>query len=364
MLVAAALLCACGQNPDQGQTGAARATAAQELVPELQHGAVPFESRPDEARLANVRMLTNAGENAEAYFSADARRLIFQATRPGFNDCDQIFTMGVDGSDVRMVSTGRGRTTCAYFFPDGQRILYSSTHEHSPECPPPLDRSQGHVWALDPYDIFTANPDGSDLRRLTDHAGYDAEATISPDGRSIVFTSTRDGDVDIYVMDADGSNVRRLTDDVGYEGGAFFSADGSRIVYRASRPTTPQEVARYRALLERNLIGSAPLDIWIMDADGSNKQRVTDNGAANFAPFMHPDGQRIIFSSNMADPRGRVFNLFIVNIDGTGLEQVTTYPAFDGFPMFSPDGTQLVWASNRGGARPGETNVFIADWRN
>jgi TolB protein len=355
----AALLAACGHNPDVGQTpGAAPAAPA-----ELQHAARAVDLRADEPRLANVRMLTNAGENAEAYFSADGRRLIFQATRPGVNACDQIFTMDAEGRDVRMVSTGRGRTTCAYFFPAGDRILYSSTHEHSPECPAPPDRSQGYVWGLDPYDIYTARPDGSDLRRITTHDGYDAEATISPDGSRIVFTSTRDGDIDIYTMNADGSDVRRLTHEVGYDGGAFFSADGSKIVYRSAHPRTAEDTADFRRLLTRNVVRAGPLDIMIMDADGSNKRRVLSNGAANFAPFMHPDGRRIIFSSNMADPRGRNFDLWIVNLDGSGLERVTTHPDFDGFPMFSPDGRRLVFASNREQARPGETNVFIADWR-
>jgi TolB protein len=351
----AALIGACGHNPDAGQTGAA-------TQPDLSHPARVVAAEPDEPRLANLRMLTDGGENAEAYFSADARQLIFQATRPGVSECDQIFTMDVDGRNVRMVSTGTGRTTCAYFFPDGDRILYSSTHEHSPACPPPVDRSQGHVWNLDPYDVFTARPDGSDLRRITNHPGYDGEATISPDGSRIVFTSTRDGNIDIYTMNADGSDVRRLTTELGYNGGAFFSADGRKIVYRAAHPRTAADSARFRELLARNIVGMAPLDIMVMNADGSDKRRVVSNGAANFAPFMHPDNQRIIFSSNMADPRGRNFDLFIVNVDGSGLERVTTHGEFDGFPMFSPDGRQLVFASNRAGSSPGDTNVFIADW--
>jgi TolB protein len=364
LTVAAAALCAaCGHNPETGQSATPSPAAPPAAPAELQNVARAVAPQADEPRLANLRMLTDGGENAEAYFSADARRLIFQATRPGVSECDQIFTMNVDGSNVRMVSTGRGRTTCAYFFPSGDRILYSSTHEHSPACPPPPDRSQGYVWGLDSYDIFTANPDGSDLRRITSHHGYDAEATISPDGSRIVFTSTRDGDIDIYTMNADGSDVRRLTDDVGYDGGPFFSPDGTRIVYRAAHARTPEEIAEFRRLLALNVVRAGPLDIMLMDADGSNKRRVVSNGAANFAPFMHPDGQRIIFSSNMADPRGRNFDLWIVSIDGTGLERVTTHPDFDGFPMFSPDGTRLVFASNRDQTRPGETNIFIADWR-
>jgi TolB protein len=351
-LVAAALFAACGHTPE-----------AQPSAPpaELQFASRLVAAEEGEPRLRNLRMLTNGGENAEAYFSADGRRLIFQATRPGVTGCDQIFTMNVDGSDVRMVSTGRGATTCAYFFPAGDRILYSSTHDHSAECPPRPDMSQGYLWALHNYDVYTARPDGSDLRRLTNRDGYDAEATISPDGRSIVFTSDRDGDLDIYVMNADGSNVRRLTTERGYDGGAFFTADGRHIVYRARHPEG-DELADYNRLLARNLIRPGRLDIYIMDADGSNKRRITNGDAANFAPFPHPDGRRIIFSSNMADPRGRNFDLYLINVDGSGLERVTTYGDFDGFPMFSPDGRRLVFASNRHSARQGETNVFIADW--
>jgi TolB protein len=355
MIVAAAgVLAACSHSPDPGQNAP---------LAILQHEPVAVAPEPAESRLLNLRRLTNGGENAEAYFSADGRQLIFQATRPGVNRCDQIFTMDADGRNVRMVSTGRGATTCGYWFPAGDRIVYSSTHDHGPECPPPPDMSQGYVWSLHPYDIYTARPDGSGLRRLTNRAGYDAEATISPDGRTIVFTSDRDGDLDIYVMDADGGNVRRLTTEPGYDGGAFFTADGARIVYRARHPETAEELSDFRRLLARNQIRPSRLDIYVMDADGGNRQRITDNGAANFAPFPHPDGRRIIFSSNMADPRGRNFDLYLINIDGTGLERVTTHGDFDGFPMFSPDGRRLVFASNRGGAREGDTNVFMADWR-
>jgi TolB protein len=330
----------------------------------LQHGAVLVQAEADEPRLQNLRMLTGIGENAEAYFSADGTQLIFQASRPGISECDQMFVMGIDGSNVRMVSTGRGATTCGYFFPAGDRILYSSTHDHGAQCPPPPDMSQGYVWSLHNYDIYTARPDGSDLRRLTNRDGYDAEAIISPDGRTIVFTSDRDGDLDIYAMDADGRNVRRLTTEAGYDGGAFFTADGRQIVYRARHTETPEELGDFRRLLARNLIRPSRLDIYVMDADGSNKRRITDNGAANFAPFPHPDGQRIIFSSNLDDPRGRNFDLYLIGLDGTGLERVTTHGDFDGFPMFSRDGRMLVFASNRNAARAGDTNVFIADWRN
>jgi TolB protein len=317
---------------------------------------------PQEKHLRNVRQLTNGGENAEAYFSGDGARLIFQSKRDG-RPCDQIYTMRADGSDVALVSTGKGRTTCSYFFPNGKRILFSSTHLASPDCPTPPDYSHGYVWAIYPgYDIFTAKPDGSDLKQLTKTAGYDAEATFSIDGKRIVFTSMRDGDLDIYTMDADGRNVRRLTNEMGYDGGPFFSRDGKRIVYRANHPKSTAEVERYKKLLAQNLIEPNALEIWVMDADGGNKRQVTSLGVASFAPYFMPDGRRIIFSSNYPSIKSRDFNLFVVNTDGTGLEQITFNETFDGFPMFSPDGRKLVFASNRNAAVRGDTNVFIADW--
>ncbi|HEX7956847.1 MAG TPA: hypothetical protein VF508_07900 [Pyrinomonadaceae bacterium] len=317
---------------------------------------------PSEKHLRNVRQLTDGGENAEAYFSGDGRSLIFQSKRNGA-ECDQIYTMRADGSDVALVSTGKGRTTCSYFLPRGGRILYSSTHLASEKCPPPPDYSRGYVWAVYPsYDIFTARPDGSDVRQLTNSPGYDAEATVSTDGRKIVFTSMRDGDLDIYTMDADGRNVKRLTSELGYDGGPFFSRDGKKIVYRANHPQTPEQTGRYKKLLAENLIEPNALEIWVMDADGRNKRQVTRLGVASFAPYFLPDGRRIIFSSNHPNIRGRDFNLFVVNVDGTGLEQVTFNDTFDGFPMFSPDGRKLVFASNRHAAARGDTNVFIADW--
>ena len=324
-------------------------------------GAVSHPSLPAEVRLSNVRKLTHGGQNAEAYFSADGRRLVFQFTPPE-GGCDQIFAMDVDGGNLARVSTGEGRTTCGYFFPAGDRILYSSTHHLDPACPPPPDRSRGYVWPLHPYDIFVATPDGRQVRRLTETPGYDAEATLSPDGSRIVFTSTRDGDVELYTMNPDGGDVRRLTHTEGYDGGAFFSPDGGHIVYRAWHPTDPAEVEDYRGLLRDRLVRPGRMELWVMDADGGNQRQVTAHGGASFAPFFHPDGRRIIFASNLHEPRGRDFELYMIGIDGTGLERITHHGDFDSFPMFSPDGRQLVWASNRGGSTPGETNLFIADW--
>lgn len=317
---------------------------------------------PRERRLANLRQLTSGGQNAEAYFDWTGTRLVFQSTRPPFG-CDQIFTMREDGSDVRLVSTGTGRTTCAFFFPDGRRLIYASTHLADPACPPPPDRSRGYVWPIYPgYEIFAADADGENLTRLTRNEGYDAEGAVSPDGRRVVFTSLREGDLDLYLMDADGSNVRRLTGAPGYDGGPFFSWDGRFIVFRAHRPETTAELGEYRALLRQSLVRGQRLEIFVMKADGTGVARVTRNGAANFAPFMHPNGSQIIFSSNLHDPAGRSFALYLVNVDGSGLERVTWADGFASFPMFSRDGTKLVFCGSRGAAAPRELNVFVADW--
>jgi Tol biopolymer transport system component len=319
---------------------------------------------PSEKHLRNVRQLTFTGENAEAYFSGDGKRLIFQS-KHGAMPCDQIFTMNTDGTDMRMVSTGKGRTTCSYFFPNDKKILYASTHLAAAACPPPPDFSHGYVWAIYPgYDIFTANPDGSNLKQLTETDGYDAEATISVNGKHIIFTSMRSGDLDLYSMDADGRNVKRLTNELGYDGGAFYSRDGRQIVYRANHPKTEAEIARYGKFLAENLVEPNALELWVMNADGTNKRQVTRLGVASFAPYFLPDGKRIIFSSNYPDIHSRDFNLFVVNTDGTHLEQITFNESFDGFPMFSPDGRKLAFASNRNGAVKGDTNIFIADWIN
>jgi TolB protein len=319
------------------------------------------ELLPEEKHLKNIKQLTFGGENAEAYFSADGKQLIFQSTRDG-RACDQIYTMNVDGTNVRMISSGDGRTTCAYFFPKGVRTLYSSTHLGGKQCPPRPDFSKGYVWAVYPsFDIFTTRADGSDLKQLTKTPGYDAETTISRNGK-LVFTSMRDGDLDIYTMEANGKNVRRLTNELGYDGGPFWSYDGRQIVYRAHHPQTEKEKADYVSLLQQNLIRPTVLEIWVMNADGSNKRQVTRNGKANFAPYFFPDGKRIIFASNLDDPKGRNFDLYKINVDGSGLERITHNETFDGFPMFSPDGRKLVFASNRNAAARGDTNIFIADW--
>ncbi|HEY6546472.1 MAG TPA: hypothetical protein VI589_01150 [Vicinamibacteria bacterium] len=317
---------------------------------------------PDEVRLAHLRQLTFGGENAEGYWSPDGTKLIFQSSREG-TPCDQEFVLEVATKEVRRVSNGQGKTTCGYFYDGGRRVLYASTHLASAECPARPDFSKGYVWPMHAgFELFTAKADGSDLQRLTSTPGYDAEATVSPDGREVVFTSVRDGDLEIYTMAPDGSGVKRLTREPGYDGGAFFSPDGRRIVYRRDAPRDEAAAARYQEQLAQGLYSPGALEIWVMDRDGSNKRQVTRLGAASFAPFFHPDGKRILFSSNHPEPKGRNFDLYLVQGDGTGLERITSDPAFDGFPMFSPDGKRLVFASNRGAKVRGETNVFVADW--
>ncbi|MEE9182164.1 MAG: hypothetical protein V3U33_06345 [candidate division NC10 bacterium] len=310
--------------------------------------------------LKNFRQLTFGGSNAEAYFSWDGKALIFQSTRDRYA-CDQIFLMNVDGSDVHLVSTGRGRTTCSFFLPGGQRIIYASTHARDLACPPRPDRSQGYVWALHDYDIYIGNADGTSLKRLTDNPRYDAEGALSPDGTTIVFTSLRAGDLDIYTMDTAGRNVKQLTFEKGFDGGPFFSWDGTTIVYRAYHPETPEERAEYERLLSKGLLRPQRAEIFVMDADGRHKRRLTRNGAANWAPAFHPNGRQIIFSSNVHAPGTRSFDLYLINIGGTGLERIT-FGGFNSFPFFSPDGRRLVFSSDRRAKGPREFNIFITDW--
>jgi TolB protein len=327
---------------------------------------VPVSVAPEagETHLRNIRQLTNGGENAEAYFSHDGKRLIFQSTRDG-GTCDQQYVMNVDGSHVLRASNGVGKTTCGYFMNGDRRILFASSAALEKDCPPRPDPSKGYVWRLDPFDIYTARRDGSHLRRLTRFGVYTAEGVLSPDGRKLVFTSLQGGDLDIYVMNVDGSGLKQLTHQLGYDGGPWWSPDGKRIVYRAYHPQSATEIATYKELLAERLVRPNKMDIWIMNADGSDQRQITHLAAASFGPSWTADGRKIIFSSNHhTDPKLGNFDLFLINPDGSELEQVTTAPTFDGFPMFSPDGRKLVWASNRHDANPHETNVFIADWVN
>jgi Tol biopolymer transport system component len=203
---------------------------------------------------------------------------------------------------------------------------------------------------------------GRIVKRLTETAGYDAEATVSPKGDRIVFTSTRSGDLELWTMNIDGTDLKQITDQLGYDGGAFFSPDGTRLVFRSSRPTTPEEIAEYKELLAQGLVAPTNMEIYTCNVDGSDLRKVTNLGKANWAPFFHPSGKKIIFSSNHRSQRGYDFQLYLINDDGTGIEQVTTESIFNAFPMFSPDGKKLIFSSNRDNGGTRDTNLFIADW--
>ena len=326
---------------------------------------------PQEKHFKNMRMLTNGGDNAEAYWSFDNSKLVFQANVDKWGtSCDQIFLFDLANKadlDSRppLISTGQGRTTCSYFMPGNEHIVYASTHHHNTECPPvPERRPDGlYVWPIyEDYDIFVADLDGNITAQLTDEPGYDAEATVSPKGDKIVFTSMRTGDLELFVMDIDGSNVTQVTDGLGYDGGAFFSPDGTKLIFRASRPQSVEAVRQYKSLLAEGLVQPTEMELYICNVDGSDLRQITELGNANWAPFFHPSGEKVLFSSNHNSPRGFPFNLFMINVDGTGLEQITYDGAFDSFPMFSPDGKHLVFSSNRNNGGTRATNLFVAEW--
>jgi Tol biopolymer transport system component len=313
----------------------------------------------------NVKQLTSGGQNAEAYWSPDGTKLIFQSTR-GSHQCDQIYIMNADGSDQRLVSTGKGVTTCGYFLPDGKHFVYASTHESGDACPPRPDRSKGYVWAVYPgFDIYQAQvADGKIVKKLTDTPGYDAEATVNFKSKRIVYTSMASGDLDLWSMKPDGSGKKQLTREVRYDGGAFYSRDGKKMVWRASALPDAAAVQRYKDLLQENLTAPMNMEIWIADANGRNAKQLTSNGCANFAPSFTPDGRKLVFASNMHKCGGRDFDLYMMNTDGTGLERITSYGVFTSFPEFSPDGKKLVFVSSLNAKDRYEFNIFVADWKN
>jgi Tol biopolymer transport system component len=326
---------------------------------------------PQEKHFKNLRQLTFGGDNAEAYWSSDNSKLVFQANNSAWGTgCDQIFFMDTNNvydslSTPPLLSTGKGRTTCSYFLPGDQSVVYASTHLVDDKCPPtPERRADGkYVWPIyESFDIFTADLEGNILSQLTDTPGYDAEATVSPAGDKIVFTSIRTGDLELYTMNIDGSDVQQVTDGLGYDGGAFFSPDGTKLIFRASRPQTDEAKAEYKALLAEGLVQPTEMELYICNVDGSELTKITELGNANWAPFFHPSGEKVIFASNHLSTRGFPFNLYMVNIDGSGLEQITFDDTFDSFPMFSYDGKKLVFASNRNNGGTRDTNLFIADW--
>ncbi len=326
----------------------------------------------DEKHLQHVRQLTFGGDNAEAYWSHDGKSVIFQRTNPSEGlPCDQIF-MGrlPENADkpftYKMVSTGRGRTTCSYFMNDGRRILYASTHLGADTCPPLPDRAKfgnRYIWPIyESFDIFLADTSGHIVKQLTKTPGYDAEATLSPDGKKMLFTSMRDGDLDLYIMDLKTEKVTRITNTPGYDGGAWFSPDGKKIVWRASRPNTAEELADYKDLLHKGLVAPTQMEVFTADTDGKNAKQVTHFGQANWAPNFLPDSKTIIFCSNHEYKRGFPFNMYTINADGSNLQKVSRDKGFDAFPMFSPDGKKILFSSNRNNGGTHDTNVFVADW--
>lgn len=325
-----------------------------------------------EKHLKNMRQLTFGGDNAEAYFNPAGTRLSCQITNKAWNvACDQIYMIELaqaqkDSSAYKpkMISSGKGRTTCSYFMPSGKHILYASTHKGSDACPDvPVSPTGRYLWAVySDFDIYVANLKGEIVKRLTDEPGYDAEATVSPDGKKIVFTSLRSGDLELYTMNTDGSDVKQITTGLGYDGGAFFSPDSKQLVFRASRPIDSVEVKEYKDFLKQGLVAPTNMEIYTCNTDGSNIKQITRLGKANWAPFFHPSGKKIIFSSNHASTKGYDFQLYMINTDGTGLERITDESKFNAFPMFSPDGKRLVWSSNRNNGGTRDTNLFIADW--
>jgi TolB protein len=325
----------------------------------------------DERHLVNLRQLTHGGDNAEAYFSPDGKSACFQSNNPAWGlHCDQIFNLDIGAAQrdsayrPPMISNGRGRTTCSYFLPGGKDILFASTHEADSVCPTTPHIPGKYLWAVfRSFDIYVADLKGRIKKKLTNAPGYDAEATVSPKGDLIVFTSDRSGDLELWTMNVDGSNQKQITSGLGYDGGAFFSPDGKKLVFRASRPQQTEEIAEYKELLSKGLVAPSEMEIYTCNVDGSELKQVTSLGKANWAPFFHPSGKKIIFSSNHHSTRGYDFQLFMVNTDGTGLEQLTTQSVFNAFPMFSPDGRRLIFSSNRLNRGTRDTNLFIADWK-
>lgn len=345
-----------GEKYADGETGATKS------------GEIHYEK---ETHLANITQLTYGGDNAECYWSFDNSMVVFQVTNEKWGyECDQIVYTPIENSRMdsihpKMVSTGLGRTTCSYFMPGDSTILYASTHLADQACPPkPAPRDDGkYVWPIySGFDIFVADLDGNVVNQLTSEEGYDAEATVSPTGDKIVFTSLRSGDLELYTMDLDGSNVKQITNELGYDGGAFFSPDGTKLIFRSSRPKTEEDIKIYKDLLAEGLVMPTDMELYICNVDGSDLKQLTNLGGANWCPFFHPNGDRILFSSNHASEKGFPFNLYMINVDGSGLEQVTYDGVFDAFPVFSSDGKKLVFSSNRNNYGTHDTNLFLADW--
>lgn len=303
-----------------------------------------FDQQLEQKYLSNIRQLTfpsmGFARAGEAYFSPDGNTIAFQAVPTGKKQF-QIFLMDLQNPVPRMVSTGKGACTCAYFRPDGQKIIFASSHECPEESRDQQSSGGRYAWDLTPYmNIYEANLDGSDLKPLTAGAAYHAECAYSSDGSRIVYASNEDGNMNLYVMDADGSNVRQLTHTTGsYNGGPFFSPDGQRIIFRADR-----ERPRY-------------LQLFAINSDGTNEQQLTANQAVNWAPYWHPNGDVVAYTTSI---HGHAhYEIYLLNIATNRQCRLTHSPSFDGLPAFSPDGSHLLWTSNRGDQT---SQIFIADF--
>ena len=366
LLFVALILLGCGSSK-QAKEESNQEKAGQEVS----ENDLKLLSEGERRYLKNIKQLTFGGNNAEAYWSFDDKYLVFQSDYAGWGaSCDQIYVTDWQNDDLqnnqpKLVSTGMGRTTCSYFVSDNKTILYGSTHLGGKDCPPvPEPRADGkYVWPIYPsFDIFTADLDGNIIDQLTDEEGYDAEATVSPNGDKIVFTSMRTGDLELFTMNADGSDVKQITYELGYDGGAFFSPDGTKLIFRSSRPKTEEEIKEYKDLLKDGLVKPTDMELYICNADGSELRKLSDLGQANWAPFFHPSGEKVIFASNHTATRGFPFNLYMINVDGTGLTRITEDDTFDAFPVFSNNGKYLVFSSNRNNGGTRDTNLFVAEW--
>ncbi|MDF1839343.1 MAG: peptidase M28, partial [Planctomycetota bacterium] len=369
-LVLASTACksTCGDSADRSAPAVCPATGAAATQPDAPvAGAVNVDHLilPEETHFARLWQLTTSGENAEAYWSFDGTRLSLQRKGEGMN-CDRIYATGDDGQLVE-VSNGKGTTTCAYFTPDDQSVIYASTHGLQNECPPSPDHSMGYVWALHPeFEIYSKNLTTGNVTTLVEGPGYDAEATVSPMGDRFVFTSTRSGDIELWTAKMDGTDLFQVTDEPGYDGGAFYSHDGEWLIFRStdfSAEKRDEEIAAYMGLLKKNMVRPSRMELVLIKADGTERSQVTNLGKANFAPSFYPDDKRIIFSSNHHDKNRPAmnFDIFACDLDGGNLEQITFYNSgergkqFDSFPLFSPNGKYLAFSSNRGDSKPGDT---------
>jgi len=316
--------------------------------------------------IENVKQLSFQGDNGEAYFNSDDSKVIFQSKRNN-NNCDKLYIVDINGNNLTEFVANDGAFTCAYFSLDDRYIFFSSTMHLGSECPEiykdPNPRK--YIWPLRDYEIFRY--DNGAVKQLTNYSGYNAETTTHPFEEKVIFTSLRDGDINLFEMDYNGENVKQITSEYGYDGGAFYSPNGENIVWRAWYPTSDEEISMWKNNLAKKFIESVPLDIYVAKNDGSEKQRLTSNGATNWAPSWHPDGKHIVFSSNMDDWRedynayGSNFELYMINIATKTLTRLTNNDTFDSFSVFSKNGKKIVFSSNRDAENPRNTNIFIAD---